>query len=710
MEIPARDVVAGDIICVTAGSGIPADCRVITARDLYVNEAALTGESYPSAKSEETVAADAPLGRRADALFMGTHVVSGTGRAVVARIGGDTEFGRVSARLRIEPPPTEFERGVRRFGYFLVEVTLLLVTAIFALNVYLQKPVLDSLLFALALAVGLTPQLLPAVISVNLARGAKQMAARKVVVKRLTAIENFGSMDVLCSDKTGTLTEGRMELTSAFDAFGHESERVRVHAVVNASLQTGYANPIDQAICAARAVALDDWTKLDEIPYDFLRRRLTVLAADRGRPLMIAKGALRAILDVCSQADTPGGVIPIDQARPAIDALQARVEGSGNRTLGVAVREMPPGTGAIARRDESGMTFLGVVVLRDPPKPDAGMAVAALARLGVSLKIITGDSALIAEQVARQVGVTTPLVLDGAALQGITDEALPVLADRVNVFAAVEPGQKERIIRALQHGGHVVGYIGDGINDAPALHTADVSISVQQAADAAKAAADIVLLERDLCVLEDGVREGRRTFANTLKYVFMATSANFGNMFSMAGASVFLPFLPLLPKQILLLNLLTDLPELTIATDRVDSDWIERPRRWDVQFIRRFMLVFGVLSSVFDYATFGVLLWWLGAGPVEFRTAWFLESIVSAALIVLVVRTRTPLISTPPSRPLAIATVGVIAAGVALPFTPLAPPLGLTAVPFAFVAAMVLIVALYVLSAEAAKRLFYALP
>jgi Mg2+-importing ATPase len=709
-QIPLSDVVPGDIVCVSAGSSIPADCRVLASRELFVNEAALTGESFPVEKFDGPLVAATPLGRRTNTLFMGTHAVSGTARAVVARTGHDTEFGRLSARLHVEPPKTEFERGLRRFGYFLIEVTLLLVTAIFAFNVYLQKPVLDSFLFAMALAVGLTPQLLPAIISVNLAKGARDMAARKVIVKRLTAIENFGSMDVLCSDKTGTLTEGRVQLDSAVDVHGRQSERVWIHAYVNAKFQSGYANPIDTAICQGHEMPLDAWTKLDEIPYDFIRRRLSVLAVHDGRPVMITKGALAAVLDACSYADADGKDVDVSRMRAAIRDLRARLEGDGCRTLGVATRDMPPGTTAIKRDDESAMTFLGILVLRDPPKAGADRAVASLARLGVAFKIITGDGALIAERVATQVGIAAPVVLTGEALQTIGDDALPVRAARANVFAEIEPGQKERIIRALQRRGHVVGYMGDGINDAPALHTADVSISVQDAADAAKAAADIVLLEQDLGVLEHGVRDGRRTFANTLKYVFMATSANFGNMFSMAGASIFLPFLPLLPKQILLMNLLTDLPELTIATDRVEVDWIDRPRRWDVGFIRRFMVVFGILSSVFDYLTFGVLRWWLGAGPVEFRTGWFLESVVSAALIVLVVRTRRRLLTTPPSVPLAVATACAIVAALALPFTPLAHPLGFGAVPASFVGAMALIVFLYIAAAEVAKAFFYRLP
>ena len=714
-QVAITAVVPGDIVRVSAGSGIPADCRVIDSRDLFVDEAVLTGESYPVEKSDVQLPAATPLGRRCNELFMGTHAVSGTARALVVRTGQATEFGKLSARLRVEPPKTEFERGLRRFGYFLIEVTLLLVTAIFALNVYLQKPVLDSFLFALALAVGLTPQLLPAIISVNLARGAKDMAGRKVIVKRLTAIENFGSMDVLCSDKTGTLTEGRMQLESTVDTMGRASERVRFYAYLNAKFQAGYTNPVDRAICdAASKLSVapgefdsNQWHKVDEIPYDFIRRRLTVLVSGGDRVVMISKGALRAVIDACSQAERDGEVVPIERMRPAVRELQARLEGSGCRTLGLAVRDMPARTTGIHREDENGMIFLGVVVLRDPAKPSASQAIASLSRLGVSLKMITGDSALIAAEVARQVGLPEPVVLTGDALQTISDDALPVQAARTNVFAEIEPGQKERIIRALQRHGHVVGYMGDGINDAPALHTADVSISVQQAADAAKAAADIVLLEQDLAVLEHGVCGGRRTFANTLKYVFMATSANFGNMFSMAGASIFLPFLPLLPKQILLMNLLTDLPELTIATDRVDADWIEQPRRWDVQFIRRFMVVFGVLSSVFDYVTFGVLLWWLGAGPIEFRTGWFLESVVSAALIVLVVRSRRRLMTTPPSAALAIATACAVALALALPFTPVAGVLGFGAVPARFVGAMVMIVIVYVGAAEAAKGYFY---
>ena len=706
-ETAVGELVPGDVVLLSAGSSIPADCLLLAEQDLFVDEAALTGESFPVDKSPGVVPADAPLARRDNVLFLGTHVVSGSGRAVIVRTGRSTEFGAIAERLRLRPAETEFEQGLRRFGYLLMEVTLVLVIAIFAFNVYLQRPVLDSFLFALALAVGLTPQLLPAIISVNLASGARRMAAQKVIVKRLAAIENFGSMNVLCSDKTGTLTEGRVRVHAALDANGNESERVLFHAFLNASYETAFRNPIDDAISAHRTFALNGWRKLDEVPYDFGRKRLSVLADHEGRSVLITKGAVKNVLDVCTVAEQGDGTtIPIAEARPEIERRYAELSEEGYRTLGLALRETGS-PGPINRDSEHGMTFLGLLALADPPKPGIAATVQALRLLGVRLKMITGDNALVAARVGTQVGLASPRVLTGPALRLLSDEALPVAAEETDIFAEVEPNQKERIIRALRKGGHVVGYMGDGINDAPAPHAADVSISVQGAVDVAKEAADIVLLEPDLAVLEAGVREGRRTFANTLKYVFMATSANFGNMFSMAGASLLLPFLPLLPTQILLTNLLTDLPELTISSDRVDADWIERPRRWDVGFIRRFMLTFGLVSSVFDYLTFGVLLWLLRAGPAEFRTGWFVESVVSATLIVLVVRTRGSFLRSRPGRALLITTLSVAAATLAIPYTPLGTAFGFVPLPPIFLGLMGLIVLGYVASAELAKRWFY---
>ena len=714
-EIPVERVVPGDFVMLKAGDVIPGDCLILSSKDLFVDEAALTGETYPVEKTVGLCPADAPLGRRTNGLWMGTHVVSGTATAAVVQTGTGTEFGKISERLRLRPPETEFERGVRRFGYLLMEVTLLLVIAIFAVNVYLARPALEAFLFSLALAVGLTPQLLPAIITINLAYGAKRMAARKVIVKRLASIENFGSMDALCADKTGTLTEGRVRLHSALDADGRPSDKVLRYAVINAAYQTGFANPIDEAIRGHESAsrpddasgALSGYHKLDEVPYDFVRKRLSILVSHDQTHLMITKGALPNVLAVCGSAESADGpIVGLAAARPAIEQRFTALGGQGYRVLGVAYRSMGSGA-AIRKEDESGMTFLGFLVFFDPPKPGAVETIRRLQGLGIALKIITGDNRLVAGYLCREMGIPAPAMLTGPELQRMSDEALRERIAGIGLFAEVEPNQKERIILALKKAGHVVGFLGDGINDASALHTADVGISVEGAVDVAKEAADIVLLEKELDVLVEGVREGRMTFANTLKYVFMATSANFGNMFSMAGASLFLPFLPLLPKQILLTNFLTDLPEMTIATDRVDPEMVDRPRRWDLRFIRSFMITFGLISSLFDFLTFGVLLAMLRASMEAFRTGWFVESVVSASLIVLVIRSRGPLFTSRPSAWLSTATLLTVAATLVLPFTPAGRLFGFVPLPLSYLLVMGLIVLAYVLVAEIAKRLFY---
>jgi len=533
------------------------------------------------------------------------------------------------------------------------------------------------------------------------------MAAQRVIVRRLAAIEDFGSMDVLCCDKTGTLTEGEVRLEAALDVAGTASERVLLHAWLNASFETAFSNPIDAAIRRHGAHGAEGWRKRDELPYDFARKRLSVLVERGGEALLITKGALDAVLAVCSTAERPdGSCVPLGLIRPEIERRAATLNARGYRTLGVALRPMD-GAAVLARPCETAMVFLGILAFADPPKAGIARTLAELEQLGVRLRIISGDNALVAARVGEELGLRQPRLLTGSELQQLSDAALQARARATDIFAEIEPSQKERIVRALRRSGHVVGYMGDGINDAPALHAADVSISVQGVVDAAKEAADIVLLESDLNVLQAGVREGRRTFANTLKYVFMASSANVGNMLSMAVASLVLPFLPLLPKQVLLTNLLTDLPELGIATDRVDPEWIERPRRWNVAFIRRFMVLFGLVSSLYDGLTFAVLLWGLRAPPAEFRTGWFVESVVSAALIVLVVRTRRPLLRSRPSRLLLLATLLVVGATVALPYTALAPWLGFVPLPPRFLAILALIVLAYGISAELAKRWFY---
>jgi Mg2+-importing ATPase len=706
-EIPVEEVVPGDIAALKAGDVIPGDCLILESRDLFVDEAVLTGETYPVEKNTGVLAAETPLSQRTNALFMGTHVVSGTAQAIVVNTGAGTEFGKVSKRLALRPPETEFEHGVRRFGYLLMEITLILVIAIFAVNVYLARPILDSFLFSLALAVGLTPQLLPAIISVNLAYGARRMADSKVIVKRLASIENFGSMSVLCSDKTGTLTEGRIQVQSALDIGGTESQKTLFYAYLSALYETGYSNPIDEAIRSHRKFDVTGYQKLDEIPYDFVRKRMSVLVSKDDKRLMVTKGALSNVLAICSAAETADATVTkLAAVQQQIQSHFEELSGKGFRTLGVAYRDVGRAP-LITKEHETGMTFLGLLVLFDPLKAGIAETLDRLKQLGVSLKVITGDNELVATSVGRQVGLTTAKVLTGGDLHEMSDEALLQRVGDVDIFAEVEPNHKERIILALKKTGKVVGYMGDGINDASALHAADVGISVDGAVDVATEAADIVLMEKDLAVLVQGVQEGRKTFANTLKYVFMATSANFGNMFSMAGASLFLPFLPLLPKQILLTNLLTDLPEMTIATDSVDKELLEKPRRWNIGFIRNFMLTFGILSSAFDYLTFAVLLLVLHAGTDTFRTGWFIESVVSAALVVLVIRSRRPFFKSRPSRYLLVATLAIAGVAVLIPFTPLGGIFGLTRPPILFLLFMAIIVALYIVGAEVAKKLFY---
>jgi P-type Mg2+ transporter len=706
-EIPIEQIVPGDIVVLNAGDIIPGDGLVHESKDLFVDEAMLTGETFPVEKMAAVLPAETLLGQRTNAFWMGTHVVSGSATALIVHTGKETEFGKVSERLKLRPQEMEFEHGIRLFGYFLMEVTLILVVGIFAINVYLARPVLDSFLFSLALAVGLTPQLLPAIISINLSHGAKRMAQKKVIVKRLSSIENFGSMNVICSDKTGTLTEGLVQLQSALDVDGNESEKVLLQAYINAFYETGFTNPIDEAIRNNKQFDLSGYQKQDEIPYDFIRKRLTILVSHDDEHLMVTKGALQNVLDVCSSVGTKNRKV-VDIAT-SLDRIQKHFEefsSKGLRTLGVAYKNM----GSVSRIDkdhESGMIFSGFLILFDPPKPNILDTITGLKNLGVALKIITGDNHLVAANISQQMGLKNTKILAGSELSHLSDSALLRKVGGVDIFAEIEPNQKERIIIALKKAGNVVGYMGDGINDASALHVADVGISVESAVDVAKDAADIVLLEKGLDVLVQGVLEGRTTFANTLKYVFMATSANFGNMFSMAGISLFLPFLPLLPRQILLTNLLTDFPEMTIATDNVDDEMINYPRRWDIKAIRKFMVTFGIVSSVFDFLTFGLLLLVLHATQVQFRTGWFLESVISASMIVLVIRSRKPFFRSQPGKYLLITTLLIFGVTLILPYTPLASIFGFSPLPIHFILLIGLIVLCYIFTVEIVKKVFY---
>ena len=707
IEIPIENIVPGDIVILNAGDIVPADCLLVEEKDIFVDEAMLTGETFPVEKNVGILPSATALAQRTNAVWMGTHIVSGTAKALVVLTAKNTEFGKVSERLKLKPPETEFERGIRRFGYFLGEVTLILVILIFAINVYLQRPVLDAFLFSLALAVGLTPQLLPAIISINLAHGAKKMAKNKVIVKRLSSIENFGSMNIICSDKTGTLTEGIVKVESALDIDGISSDKVFLYAYLNAHYQTGFSNPIDESILSSETLDLKEYKKHDEIPYDFLRKRLSIAVKQGDNYLMVTKGALANILEVCSSAEVKENYF-VDLALVK-DQIQKHFEEFSNlgfRTLGIACKKLSSGS-LISKSDEKDMVFCGFLTLFDPPKANIADTILKLKKLGISLKIITGDNHLVAASLSKKMGLSDNKIITGSQLRSMSDGALLRRVGGIDVFAEIEPNQKERIIIAMRKAGNVVGYMGDGINDASALHAADVGISVDTAADVAKDAADIVLLEKDLSVLIEGVREGRMTFSNTLKYVFMATSANFGNMFSMAGLSLFIPFLPLLPKQILLTNLLTDFPEMTIATDNVDEQMIDYPRRWDIKVIRKFMITFGLVSSVFDYLTFGLLLLVLRTNEGEFRTGWFLESVISASVIVLVIRSRKPFFRSKPGKYLLIATLSTAFITIIFPFTPLGTILGFNPLSFTTYLLLLLIVILYIIAAEVTKTIFY---
>ena len=711
-SLPSEQVVPGDVVLLSAGSLIPADGIVLEANDFFVNQAVLTGETFPVEKQPATVAANASLAQRTNSVFMGTSVGSGTARALIVQTGMSTAFGQVAERLKLRPPETEFERGIRHFGNLLTEVMLVMVAIVLAVNLFLAKPLLDSLLFALALAVGLTPELLPAIISITLSHGAQQMAKRGVIVRRMNSIENFGSMDVLCTDKTGTLTEGVVSLDGAFDTQGQQSQPVLRFAQLNAHFQTGLNNPLDDAIQAAALKAGLDISadkKVDEIPYDFVRKRLSVVTANaQGVRTLITKGALDNILSICTTIQSGDAAHPLDDAAKAdIEKRYSDWSEKGFRVLGLATKTMEGRSEAYSRTDENGLTFSGFLLFFDPPKADVQQVIVDLLKRGVQLKIITGDNEKVARHVAEAVKLPLQGVLTGSQLNDMHDEALWHLAELTTLFAEVDPNQKERIILALQKTKHVVGYMGDGINDAPALHAADVGISVDTAVDVAKEAADFVLLKKDLGILRQGIDEGRATFANTIKYILTTISANFGNMFSMAGASMLLSFLPMLAPQILLNNFLSDIPAVTIASDNVDPEMVEKPRRWNTKFIRDYMVLFGLVSSIFDFLTFGTLLYLFRASPDEFRTGWFIESLITELVIALVVRTRHLFFRSRPGTLLLVSSLIFMGIALVIPYLPFISVFGFVPLPAPLMLAMIGLTALYVLATELAKKYFY---
>lgn len=723
-EISRREIVPGDIVRLAAGDLIPADARLIEARDLHVQESALTGESLPAEKLAGDLTAPSPsLGEMQNIVFLGTSVISGTATAVIVATGPQTVFGDIAGRLAMHAPQTEFERGIQQFGFLITRTVLFLVLFVVLVNLAFHRSALESFLFAVALAVGLTPEFLPMITTVTLGNGAIRMARQEVIVKQLEAIQHFGSMDVLCSDKTGTLTSGEMTLADHLDPRGASDERVFLCAYLNSLFETGAANPVDVAIRrSAQQNPLDlailqhdhpdvhAYHKLDELPFDFERRRISVVVAherdtaDTPDRLLITKGAPESVVPVCTAYDVQGQQFPLDPAmRARCTNLYQQLSAQGYRVLAVAMRQAPQ-QAAYRADDEHDLVLIGFLTFADPPLADAGAALEALHRDGVVVKILTGDNELVARHVCAQVGLEVDSLVLGDAIDGMSDPALGHVAEQTTVFARVSPAQKNRIINALKRRGHVVGFLGDGINDAPSLHAADVGISVSTATDVAKDAASIILGRRNLQVLHTGIMEGRRAFGNVMKYLLMGTSSNFGNMFSMAGAALFLPFLPMLPTQILLNNFLYDLAQVTIPTDRVDPSFIRKPRRWDLRLIRDFMLLIGPISSLYDFLTFWVLLAVFHASATLFHTGWFVESLATQTLVLFVIRTAGNPLRSRPSRALTLTTVAIVFVGVILPVSPLAAPLGFTALPVAYFVFLIGATITYLLLVELVKR------
>ncbi|MGC8998444.1 MAG: magnesium-translocating P-type ATPase [Candidatus Bathyarchaeia archaeon] len=709
-EVRLAEIVPGDIINLSAGDIVPADARVITAKDLFVNQSALTGESFPVEKIASPLKSFEPsITEWSNYLFMGTSVVSGTATAVVVKTGSLTEYGKIAKKLVEREAETEFQRGIRSFGYMIMQVTFLLVIFVFFINALYMRSVLDSLLFAVALAVGLTPELLPMIISINLSKGAIAMAKRGVIVKRLASIQNFGSMDVLCTDKTGTLTENRIRLVLHVDINGDESEKILLYSYLNSYFQTGLKSPLDEAILNFRNIDVKDYRKIDEVPFDFVRKRLSVVLEYQNQRFMITKGAPEEVAKVCAYYEIGDIIADItDEVRGKIEQKYVELSAEGYRVLGVSYKRLREDKPVYAASDEREMVFLGFIAFLDPPKETAKESLQLLKSAGVELKILTGDNELVTRKVCEYLGFEIKGIVTGSEIAQMHDDALARVVEEANVFCRVTPAQKDRIINALRNNGHVVGFLGDGINDAPSLRSADVGISVNNAVDVAKESADIILLQNNLMVLHDGVLEGRKTFGNTMKYIMMGVSSNFGNMFSVAGASLFLPFLPMLPIQILLNNLLYDFSQSAIPTDEVDQEYIEKPKRWDIHFIRRFMVFLGPVSSLFDFLTFFIMLFAFKASEPLFQTAWFIESLSSQTLVIFVIRTRkSPFWRSKPSKPLLLSSIAIIAFASILPYTPLGTIFRFAEPPAAFFIALAAILSSYLALAEVVKRWFY---
>ena len=713
-EIALTHVVPGDIVHLSAGDILPADVRILIAKDLFVNQGHLTGESLPVEKFSAAIDA---TGKSAldlsNVAFMGTNVVSGTATALVVTTGPRTFFGSVAASMNDQNGTTSFDRGIHRFIWLIIRYMLVMVPLVFLVNGLTKGDWLEAFLFAVAVAVGLTPEMLPMIVTINLAKGALAMAGKKVIVKRLNSIQNLGAMDVLCTDKTGTLTQDKVLLEKHVDVFGSESERVLEYAYLNSYYQTGLKNLLDVAVLEHVEVHEHlrpdaKFAKIDEIPFDFQRRRMSVVVAEHGGPhILICKGAVEEVYSVCNRADQHGEVVTLEAGHyDDLRELTREFNDDGFRVIAVAYKELPPAQTTYGLADEDGLVLAGYIAFLDPPKDSAADAIRLLQEHGVAIKVLTGDNEAVTRNVCRQVGLPVSRIILGSEIDGWSDEELAEQVEGTSVLAKLSPAQKARVVKALHLKRHVVGFLGDGINDGPALKAADVGISVDTAVDIAKESSDIILLEKSLLVLEQGAVEGRRVFGNITKYIKMGASSNFGNMFSVLGASAFLPFLPMLPVQILLNNLLYDFSQTTVATDIVDQDYLKQPRQWDIGNIGRYMLFLGPISSLFDYITFGTLVWFFGAWTNEslFQTGWFVESLLSQTLVVHVIRTgKIPFIQSKPSLPLLATTVGICLLGIWLPTSSFASALGLTPLPHAYAVALLLIVGGYLLTTQLTK-------
>ncbi len=709
-EVRLAEVVPGDIIFLSAGDLVPADARVISAKDLFVNQSALTGESFPVEKTGLPLKSyDPSITEWSNYLFMGTSVVSGTATAVVMKTGSLTEYGKIAGKLVEREVETEFQRGIRSFGYMIMQVTFLLVIFVFFINALYMRSVLDSLLFAVALTVGLTPELLPMIITVNLSKGAVSMAKKDVIVKRLTAIQDFGSMDILCTDKTGTLTENRIKLVLHVDLNGDENDKVLLYSYLNSHYQTGIKSPLDEAILRFREVDVENYKKIDEVPFDFVRRRLSIVVEYQSQRFMVTKGAPEEVAKICSFYEVGEVIVDItDEVRRKIEQKYVELSAEGYRVLAVAYKRLREDKPTYTANDEKELVFLGFVAFLDPPKETARETLQLLKNASIELKILTGDNELVTRKVCEHLGFDIKGIVTGSEIAQMHDDALARVVEEANVFCRVTPAQKDRIMNALKGNGHVVGFLGDGINDAPSLKSADIGISVENAVDVAKESADIILLQNDLRVLYDGVLDGRKTFGNTMKYIMMSVSSNFGNMFSVAGASLFLPFLPMLPIQILLNNLLYDFSQSTISTDEVDQEYIEKPKRWDIHFIRQFMVCLGPVSSIFDFLTFFIMLFIFNAYEQLFQTAWFIESLTSQTLIIFVIRTkRLPFWKSKPSRLVLLSSIAIITFALIIPYTPLGEIFRFVKPPATFFIALAAILGTYLTLAEIIKSWFY---